>query len=391
MSEMQSVEQTKRYEDRYQLGTYTKMSISLERGQGCYVYDSDGKAYLDFYGGHAVVSTGHCHPKVVQAIQEQAARLIFYSNVAYSDVRARAVARLIEMAGPPYHQVFLANSGSEANENAIKLARAATQRPEIISITGSFHGRTYGSLSATGIEKYVSYLNTPVPMHRSVPPEQVADEVSQITAAVLVEPIQSMGGVREIPLEILTKIQSACRRNGAYLVFDEVQTGVARTGTFLYSGRGEVYADMVTLAKGIASGFPASALLVTEVLAEKVKPGDLGTTFGGSPLACASLEATLEVIQEEKLAENAQRMGDYIRENAQGMDEVVEVRGRGLLLGLRLRTKAKEIQRLLLEKQILVGSSDDPFVLRLMPPLNITRQEAASLLKALSTLEEEKR
>lgn len=390
MGEMQAVDEIN-HEDRYQLGTYTKMSISLERGRGCYVYDSHGTAYLDFYGGHAVVSTGHCHPKVVQAIQEQAARLIFYSNVTYSDVRGRAVAKLIEMAGPPYRQVFLANSGSEANENAIKLARAARQRREIISVTGSFHGRTYGSLSATGIEKYVSYLNTPVPMHRSVPPEQVADEISQSTAAVLVEPIQSMAGVREIPLEILTEIQSACRKNGAYLIFDEVQTGVARTGTFLYSGRGEVYPDMVTLAKGVASGLPVSALLVTEVLAEKVKPGDLGTTFGGGPLACASVEATLQVIQEEKLAENAQRLGDYIREKAQGIDEVVEVRGRGLLLGLRLKGKAKVIQKLLFDKQILVGSSDDPFILRLMPPLNVTHREVDSFLEVLSTLDKEKR
>ena len=390
MDKTQTGEQIKTSEDRYQLNTYRKIPISIERGQGSYVYDLDGKAYLDFYGGHAVVSTGHCHPKVVRAIQNQAAQFIFYSNVVYSQVRARAVTKLVEMAGPPYHQVFLANSGSEANENAIKLARAATKRREIISLTGSFHGRTYGSLSATGIAKYVSYLNTPVPMHRSLPPQEAAGEVSQSTAAMLVEPIQSMGGVGEIPLEILAEIQSACRQNGAYLIFDEVQTGVARTGTFLFSGQGEVYADMVTLAKGIASGFPASALLVTEVLAQGVKPGDLGTTFGGGPLACAALEATLEVIREEKLGENARRMGDYIRKKALGINEVTEVTGRGLLLGLRLKSKTKEIQKLLLDRQILTGSSDDPHVLRLMPPLNISQQEADTFLEALSAVGGEK-
>ena len=186
-------------------------------------------------------------------------------------------------AGEPYYQAFLANSGSEANENALKLARAITGRKEVISISGSFHGRSYGSLSATGIHKYANYLNTPVPMHRILPAGSVAEAVSGETAAVLIEPIQSMGGMKEIPLGCLSQIQKQCQQHGAFLIFDEIQTGVARTGSFLYSGLVKIHPEMVTLAKGIASGFPAAALLVTEELAKKVKHGDLGSTFGGGP------------------------------------------------------------------------------------------------------------
>ncbi len=375
-------------EDRYQLPTYAKLPTALERGSGCYVYDSDGNQYLDFYSGHAVVSTGHCHPRVVDAIREQAGKLIFYSNVTYNGIRARASRRLLEMAGEPFYQTFLASSGSEANENAIKLARAQTGRRELISLEGSFHGRTYGSLSATGIAKYPAYLNTPVPGHRILPAQGAAAAVSQETAAVLVEPIQSMGGVREIPASVLSDISQACRRHGSLLIYDEVQTGVGRTGRFLYSGLHDIYPDMVTLAKGIASGFPASALLVTQELARGVKSGDLGTTFGGGQLACAALKATLDVIQEEQLVENAASMGTYLTERLEAMEGVAQILGRGLLLGIRWGREgaAKALQKGLLERRILTGSSTDPTVLRLMPPLVVQRNEVDTFLEAVAAL-----
>ena len=385
---MKTVEDYKELEDRYQLPTYAKFPMFIEKGEGCYVYDQEGNRYLDFYGAHAVASTGHCHPHVVQAIQEQAARLIFYSNVSYNSARARAVRKLLEMAGPPYYQAFLVNSGSEANENAIKLARASTGRREIISCSGSFHGRTYGSLSSTGIPKYANYLNTPVPMHRILPAQGVPAAVSEKTAAVLIEPIQSMGGMQEIPLDCLSQIQKACHNQGALLIFDEVQTGLARTGSFLFSGHGNIHPEMVTLAKGIASGFPAGALLVTEELARTVKSGDLGSTFGGGPLSCAAMQATLEVIEREQLAKNARLMGDYLKEALTSLDSVEEVRGRGLLLGLKLSAerKAKELQAALLEKHILAGTSMDTQVLRLMPPLILTRSEADHFVEAVKTI-----
>ena len=376
---------TRQDEDRYQLRTYSKLPISIERGRGCYVYDEQDNEYLDLYAGHAVASTGHCHPQVVKAIREQAERLIFYSNVTYNTTRAVAVKRLLEMAGPPYYQAFLANSGSEANENAIKLARAATGRTEIISLTDSFHGRTYGSLSSTGISKYRSYLKTPVPGHRILAQGQAASAVSEQTAAVLIEPIQSMGGVQEIPVETLQQIRAACKQNNTLLIFDEVQTGIARTGSFLYAGRSDVYPDLVSLAKGIASGFPCGALLITEDLAKTVRTGDLGATFGGGPLACAALDATLEVIKTENLAENAKRMGSYLREGLSRCEKVEEVLGRGLLLGTKLRqgTTAKELQTMLLGKRILTGGSMDPQVLRLMPPLTLTTDQADFFLKVV--------
>jgi acetylornithine/succinyldiaminopimelate/putrescine aminotransferase len=382
-------EQIRSNEDRYQLKTYAKMPLSIERGEGCYVFDEAGRRYLDFYGGHAVVATGHCHPRVVQALKEQAEKLIFYSNVAYNGARSEAARKLIELAGPPYYQVFLANSGSEANENAIKLARALTGRTEIISLIGSFHGRTYGALSSTGLSKYSSYLNTPVPDHRVVPAEEAAAAISDRTAGVLIEPIQSLGGVREIPLKLLNQIQDACRLRGSLLIYDEVQTGVGRTGTFLFAGQGGVFPDMVTLAKGIASGFPAGALLVTEATAGKVKIGDLGTTFGGGPLACACIGATLDVIDSERLVSNAARMGEYLRERLMGVGIVSEIRGRGLLVGLKMGgafDKAKPVQEGLFARGVLTGTSDDPTVLRLMPPLVVSREQVDFFMEQLLSL-----
>ena len=375
-------------EDRYQLKTYAKLPLVLDRGRGCHVYDQDGNKYLDLYGGHAVVSTGHCHPRVVEAIRTQAEEILFYSNVVYSSVRSRAVKRLMELAGPPYWQAFLANSGSEANENAIKVARALTGRPTILSLSNSFHGRTYGSLSSTGVSHYVEYLNTPVPGHRILDLQAVAGSIDSDTAGVLLEPIQSMGGVEEIPAKTLRQIHDACREHGTFLIFDEVQTGVGRTGSFLYAGTGGIYPEMVTLAKGIASGIPASALLVTREVAERVRSGDLGATFGGAPVSCAAMDATLQVLEEEDLIRNAARIGDYLRQELETLPWVEEVRGRGLLLGIKIKGgTAKNLGGFLRTNRILAGTSSDPSVLRLMPPLVLSRKEADAFLGVIRDYE----
>jgi len=374
-------------EDRYLLPTYSKMPISIERGQGCFVYDADGEKYLDMYSGHCVTSTGHCHPKVVAAIQEQVAQLIFYSNATYNSARAGAVSKLVKMCGSDYHQAFFVNSGAEANENAIKLARALTSRREVISTEGAFHGRTYGCLSATGIDQYREYLNTLVPEHKILPTEGVAASVSGETAAVIIEPIQSMGGVIVLAADVLRAIEQACRANRALLIFDEIQTGVGRTGSFLYSQQLDVLPDITTLAKGIASGYSAGAVLVTKELAGRVNKGDLGSTFGGSPLACAAIQATLEVIESEELVENAASVGDYLAKRLMKFDRIDEVRGKGLLLGLKFKDEpAKEIQNALLKKRILTGGSSDPHVLRLMPALTLSRVEADLFLEALKAI-----
>ena len=375
-------------EDRYQLKTYAKLPLVLDRGRGCYVYDQDGNEYLDLYGGHAVVSTGHCHPRVVEALRTQAEEILFYSNVVYSSVRARAVKKLMELAGPPYWQAFLANSGSEANENAIKVARALTGRTDVLSLSNSFHGRTYGSLSSTGVSHYAEYLNTPVPGHRILDLQEVAHAVDSDTAAVLLEPIQSMGGVEEVPEQTLHQIHDACRSHGAFLIFDEVQTGVGRTGSFLYAGTAGIYPEMVTLAKGIASGVPASALLVTREVAEKVRSGDLGATFGGAPVSCAAMEATLQVLEEEDLIRNAARIGSYLRQELEALPWVAEVRGRGLLLGIKIQGgTAKDLGRFLRASRILTGTSSDPSVLRLLPPLVLGRKEADAFLEVVRNYE----
>ncbi len=304
-----------------------------------------------------------------------------------TEVRARLGQKLAELAPGDIDVFFFTNGGAEANENAIKLARAVTGRREVISTLGAFHGRTYGSLSSTGIEKYRAYLNTPVPEHVILPVDSIAERISEKTAAVLIEPIQSMGGVVVIPPAILRGIAERCRARGALLVFDEIQTGVGRTGEFLYAQKLGITPDLVTLAKGIASGYPAGALLVTAELAARVGRGDLGTTFGGSPLACAAILATLRVIEEENLLVNVREVGAYLRQSLGRLGKVSEVRGEGLLLGLTLEGRtAREVQRLLFEARILTGTSNDPNVLRLMPALTLGRQEADVLLAALEKL-----
>jgi acetylornithine aminotransferase/acetylornithine/N-succinyldiaminopimelate aminotransferase len=262
-----------------------------------------------------------------------------------------------------------------------------TGRREIISTEGAFHGRTYGSLSATGIDQYREYLNTPVPCHKVLAAESVVDSVSEETAGVIMEPIQSMGGVIEIDAGLLQQIERACRSKGALLIFDEVQTGVGRTGSFLYSRQVDVLPDITTLAKGVGSGYSTGAVLTSEAVARKVSHGDLGSTFGGSPLSCAAIQATLDVIESENLVEKAASVGDYLKEKLLRFERVEEVRGKGLLLGLKFRSEpAKEVQQALLDRRVLTGGSSDPQVLRLMPALILGRNEADLFLETLEAI-----
>lgn len=377
---------SKTLEDRYLLPTYAKLPISIERGEGSYVYDTEGNRYLDMYGGHCVSSTGHCHPHIVKAIRDQLENLIFYSNATYNSMRGKAAEKLISLSHPHY-QVFFANSGAETNENAIKLARALTGRSEFISTTNAFHGRTYGSLSATGISKYRGYLNTPVPGHKIVPLEVVIESVSESTAGVLLEPIQSMGGIVETRKEILEEIRVVTKKHGALLIFDEIQTGIGRTGSFLYSQGIGIDPDMTTLAKGIASGFPAGALLLTERWAKKVSRGDLGSTFGGNPLASVAILATLQVLTDQNLMQNAQEVGSFLKDALLKLPIVSSIRGRGLLVGIEFANRsAKEVQQELLKRRILSGTSNDPQVLRLMPPLTLSREDVEFFVMSLESL-----
>ena len=369
-------------EARYQLPAYNRLPLSLQRGEGVYVFDEDGRRFLDLYGGHAVASTGHSHPSVVEAIAQQAKQLLFYSNVVTSPVRAQAAGRLIETAGPPFHQVFFVNSGAESNEAALRIARQLTSRKKVVAIDGAFHGRTLGAALVTTPKtkgpppRDVSFI----PANEIGPAETAIDGA---TAAVIVEPVQSMAGVRELSRDFLRKLREVTTKRGAFLVFDEVQTGAGRTGRYLYSGLHDVHADLVTLAKGIASGVPMGALLVIEKIASQIRPGDLGSTFGGGPLACAALNATLDVLERENILARVVETSAWLRRELAAVTGVEEVRGRGLLLGLKLGQKASDVQKRLLEHHIIVGTSAEPNVLRLLPPLILTKEDAAPFLEAL--------
>jgi acetylornithine/N-succinyldiaminopimelate aminotransferase len=377
-------------EEHYQVATYKKFPFVVERGQDVWVYTGTGDRYLDLYGGHAVVSTGHSHPRVVRALSEQAGRLIFYSNLVYNDVRARAAKKLIEIAPDLLTKVFFVNSGTEANENAMKIARKLTGREKVISFEGGFHGRTPGSLSATGLSKYRENVAPMLPGHvysAFGDIDAIERLIDDETAAVILEPIQSMGGVRMGGPAFYESLRRECDRVGAMLIYDEVQTGMGRTGEYFFAGRFGVVPDMVTLAKGIASGVPMGAVLMTEEIAIEIKAGDLGTTFGGGPLAAAALEATIDVIRDEGLIENVRAGSEYLFRELGKIEAVEEVRGLGYLVGIKFKTGgAKPYQQALLERHIITGLADDVSVLRLLPPLTLGRPEIDLFINELARL-----
>ena len=375
-------------EEQYQVATYKKFPFVIERGEDVWVYTSEGERYLDLYGGHAVVSTGHSHPRIVKAISDQASRLIFYSNLVYNDARARAAKKLVETAPEPLSKAFFVNSGTEANENAMKIARMLTGRKKIISFEGGFHGRTPGSVSATGLAKYRENVSPLLEGHVYAEFGKI-DSVNALldeeTAAVILEPIQSMGGVRMAEPEFYQALRRRCDEEGAMLIYDEVQTGMGRTGEFFFAGRFGVVPDMIALAKGIASGVPMGAVLMTDAIAGEIRTGDLGTTFGGGPLACAALEATVDVMRDEGLLENVRENSEYLFAELKKMLLVEEVRGLGYLVGIKFPGgSAKPVQQALLDRKIITGLSDDPSVLRLLPALTLKRTEIDLFLDELS-------
>jgi acetylornithine/N-succinyldiaminopimelate aminotransferase len=377
-------------EERYQVATYKKFPFAVERGEGVWVWTSDGDRYLDLYGGHAVVSTGHSHPRIVQAIAEQAGRLIFYSNLVYNGARAQAAQKLVEIAPPLLTKAFFVNSGTEANENAMKIARKLTEREKIISFEGGFHGRTPGSLAATGLAKYREGISPALPCHIYAPfgdLESLERLIDEETAAVILEPVQSMGGVRMGPPEFYQGLRSLCDSANAMLIYDEVQTGMGRTGEYFFAGRFGVTPDMITLAKGIASGVPMGAVLMTEEIASEIKVSDLGTTFGGGPIAAAALEATIDVIRDERLLENVRENSEYLFAELEKIPAVEEARGLGYLIGIKFKSgSAKPYQHALLERKIITGLADDASVLRLLPPLTLNRLEIELFLGELSAI-----
>lgn len=372
-------------EDQFQLATYKKMPIAAERGEGVWLYTSDGDKYLDLYGGHAVAGTGHCHPHVVNAIRKQAGELLFYSNLVYSSARARAAEKLVSIAPEALTKAFFCNSGTEANENAMRMARMATGREQIITFTGGFHGRTADAISATFLGKYRELGKPNVPGHLEAEfgnIESVRALAGNTVAAIMLEPIQSMAGVRMAQPEFYRSLRTLCDERGIALIYDEVQTGIGRTGQWFFAGSDGVVPDIVTLAKSLGSGVPVGACLVTDAIASHIKENDLGTTFGGGMLAMAAVTATLEAIENDRMMENVQRVEAYLRARLREVEQVEAVHGLGFLLGIEFKENAAAVHKRLLEHRIITGTSSNSKVLRLLPPLCLQEEHIDMFLAA---------
>ena len=365
--------------------TYELYPFTMERGEGMWVYDTSGKRYLDLYGGHAVAILGHRPRAVIDALTQQAEKLFFYSNLAPLEIRDRAAATLVAMCPRELNKVFFCNSGAEANENALKIAIQLTGRSKIVGAKRGWHGRSLLCCAATDDPNWEKLLGAWYGPHARIDPDaaESVELIDQETAAVILEPIQSIGGVRELGQSFLERVRRRCDQVGAMLIFDEIQTGLGRTGLPFVSGFGGVLPDMMTLAKGLASGFPIGAVVMQSGIAGSLKRGDLGSTFGGGPLAMAAMQATLESIQQCDLAENARQFEAAVRSQLAATSEIVKINGRGCLLGLELNRAAKPLQQALLKRAVIVGTSGVSNVLRLLPPLIAQPEHANTLAKEL--------
>ncbi len=368
------------------LPVYAQFPVRPISGHGSWLVDEEGNEWLDAYGGHAVSATGHSHPTVVRAIASQAETLLFYSTAVPLPQRERLAERLAALCPAPLGRVFFCNSGAEANENALHLARKWTGRRTVVSLRGGWHGRTVGTLACTDGARYEeTAARSGIPLSTKVPPDDVAAlerAVDDSVAAVILEPVQGLSGARDLSVDFLRAARRICDDRGAALIFDEVQCGVGRCGAFSTAEAVGVVPDVLTFAKGLASGLPIGAVVATPEVTAAIGTGDLGSTFGGGPVACAAALATIEVIEREGLIENAVRVGARLVRGARALG-VRQVSGRGLLLGLHLDRPAAEVQRALFAQRIITGTASDPKVLRLLPPLSFSADEADRLLAGL--------
>jgi acetylornithine/N-succinyldiaminopimelate aminotransferase len=364
--------------------TYPRLPVEFVRGEGARLWDVDGREYLDFLCGVSVTNLGHCHPRVVAAVREQVGRLMHVSNLFYTEPAMRLAARLSQssLGG----KVFFCNSGAEANEAAIKLARKARAGGDVVVVYGAFHGRTYGALSATPQESKQAPFAPLVPGFRAVAadPDELRAAIDGRTAAVLLEPIQGETGVHVLTEELLTAAREACDEHGAALVFDEVQCGMGRTGTLWAYEQTGVKPDAMTVAKALGGGLPIGALITGERLADVLAPGDHGSTFAGGPVIASAALAALEVTDEQQLLERVRELGRRLLAGLERLPHVLSVRGRGLMLACELDVPAPAlVRRALLEQRIVVNATG-PTTLRLLPPLTIAEAEVDEALARLS-------
>ncbi len=370
------------------LATYARAPVTFVRGEGTRLWDSEGHEYLDFLAGISVASVGHCHPDVVAAVREQTGRLMHVGNLFHNEPGDRLAARLVErsLGGG----VFFTNSGAEANEAAFKLARKRRPGGDIVSAHGAFHGRTFGALSATPQESKQAPFAPLVPGFRAVAPEALAGSVDERTAAVIVEPIQGETGVHPIGEEVLGGLREACDRAGALLIFDEVQTGMGRTGTLWAYEQTGVVPDALTTAKALGGGLPIGALVCGPGTRDVFAPGDHGTTFAGGPVVAAAALAAFDVIDDEALLATVRALGERLREGLAELPGVTEVRGRGLMVAcdvaLEGETGAPELARRALLEERLVVNATGPATLRFLPPLLVSEWEIDDALGRLGRI-----
>jgi len=367
---------------------YPLFDVNIVKGKGCKVWDDKGQEYLDLYGGHAVISIGHSHPHYINKVSEQLSQLGFYSNSVINTLQTELASRLGRICGYDDYQLFLINSGAEANENALKLASFANGRTRVLSAEKAFHGRTSLAVEVTNNPKIIAPINdnghvTYLPLNDL--PAWEAELAKGDVCAVILECIQGVGGIKMATEQFAKGLQEACKKYGAFLICDEIQCGYGRSGRFFAHQWLGIRPDIITVAKGIANGFPMGAVLI----APHLKPvyGQLGTTFGGNHLACAAALAVLDVFEQEQLVENAHEVGEYLIDQLKALQKdfpvITEVRGRGMMIGVELAVPYKEIrQRLLFEQHCFTGCAGT-HILRLLPPLCLTKAEADDFISRL--------
>ncbi|MDR0832573.1 MAG: aminotransferase class III-fold pyridoxal phosphate-dependent enzyme [Candidatus Symbiothrix sp.] len=360
---------------------FPRWNIIPVKALGCKVYDKDGNEYLDFYGGHAVISIGHSHPKYVERISEQVSQLGFYSNSVIMPLQDEYAEKLGKASGYPDYSLFMVNTGAEANENALKLASFYNKRKKVVAFQHSFHGRTAAAVRVTDIPKYWAPMNDDLEV-AFVPwndIEAVRKELKQgDVSSVIIEGIQGIGGIIVPDPAFLVELRQICTETDTVLILDEIQSGYGRTGKFFAHQFAGIRPDIITIAKGMGNGFPISGVLISPKF--EAVYGQLGTTFGGNPLACAAAIAVLDVMNEEKLVENAAKVGQYLMDELKKIPEIKEVRGHGLMIGIEFAEPVKPLRdKLLFDEKVFTGATGT-HVFRLLPPLCVTKEIAGDFL-----------
>lgn len=362
---------------------YSLLDMEPVKASGAYLWDKEGIEYLDFYGGHAVISIGHTHPHYVEKISDQLSKIGFYSNAVINSLQVELAEKLGELSGYADYELFLCNSGAEANENALKLASFTTGRERVLAMKAAFHGRTSMAVAVTDNPKIQAPVNRTEKVSFVALNDVEALKAELVTkeyAAVIIEPIQGVGGIQVASDEFLKAAREACDESGTILIIDEIQAGYGRSGKFFAHQWSGVKADVITLAKGIANGFPVGAVMISPSI--PATKGMLGTTFGGSHLACAAAIAVVDVVKAEDLVENARVMGEKIIEGIKGVSGIKDIRGRGLMIGIDLSVKQAAFRKVLREKHHIMTGLSGEYTLRLLPPLMIGDKEVERFVEA---------